>query len=191
MTELYTKGRQFTNNISFLSQWFAIFGFQPIQRVDKIMETLRIWMFCLFTLCSDCVQWQFIRLCKYTQIMGRQQMRRGTVGENHHRATAAQVNTHLAGHFHKNCLMWASQAMVRCVNDGVTTMKPGHQTNGTICVICLENHKEAYNPECLASTVKHGGGSVMVWTAISWYSILLVHYPSWPNYCKGVRGQVG
>jgi hypothetical protein len=37
--------------------------------------------------------------------MGRQQMQKGTVGENHNRATAAQVNTHLADHFNKNCLM--------------------------------------------------------------------------------------
>jgi hypothetical protein len=32
--------------------------------------------------------------------------------------------------------------------------------------------KEAYNPECLVSTVKRGGGgSIMVWAAISWYSV--------------------
>jgi hypothetical protein len=31
--------------------------------------------------------------------------------------------------------------------------------------------KEAYNPECLLPTVKHGGGSVMILTATSWYSV--------------------
>ena len=30
--------------------------------------------------------------------------------------------------------------------------------------------KEAYNPECLVLIVKAGGGSVMIWTATSWYS---------------------
>jgi hypothetical protein len=34
--------------------------------------------------------------------------------------------------------------------------------------------KEAYNPEYLVATVKHGGGSVMFWAAVSWHSILLV-----------------
>jgi hypothetical protein len=36
--------------------------------------------------------------------------------------------------------------------------------------LCLANTQEAYSPECLVPTVKHGGGSVMISAAISWYS---------------------
>jgi hypothetical protein len=81
--------------------------------------------------------------------------------------------------------------MLRCVNDGVMNIKPGHQTTGNMCVVwsdelpfmlfptrgrvyVLRTHKEAYNPDCLVPTVKHGGGCVMVWAAISWYNILSV-----------------
>jgi hypothetical protein len=79
--------------------------------------------------------------------------------------------------------------MLTFVNDGVTTIKPGYQTTGNVCVISAEEtaftllptlgrvyvwrtSKEAYNPKCLVLTVKHGGGSVMILAAISWYNIL-------------------
>jgi hypothetical protein len=72
-----------------------------------------------------------------------------------------------------------------------TTIKPGHQTTGKARVMWSDEPsftlfptsrgvyvwrtpKEAYNPACLVPTVKHGGGSVVVWAAISWYSILFV-----------------
>jgi hypothetical protein len=81
--------------------------------------------------------------------------------------------------------------MLRCVNYGVATIKPWNQANGNVGVIWSDElsftmfptsgrvyvwktPEEAYNPECLVPTMKHGGGSVMVWAAISWYSILLV-----------------
>jgi hypothetical protein len=83
------------------------------------------------------------------------------------------------------------KVMLRCVNDGVTTIKPGHQTTGNAHVIWSDESsftmfptsarvyvrrtpKEAYNPECLVSTVKNGGGPVTVSAAMSWHSILLV-----------------
>jgi hypothetical protein len=56
--------------------------------------------------------------------------------------------------------------MLRCVNDGVMTVKPGQQTNGNALMIwsdelsftlfptsgrvyVLRTHTEAYNPECM------------------------------------------
>jgi hypothetical protein len=63
-------------------------------------------------------------------------------------------------------------------DDGVTTIKSGHQTTRNMCMVwsdglsfmlfptsgrvyILRTPKEAYNPECLVPTVKHRGGSVM------------------------------
>jgi hypothetical protein len=99
--------------------------------------------------------------------------------------------------------------MLRCVNDGVTTIKPGHQTTGNVHVMwsvelsfmlfatlgrvyVLRTPKGDYNLECLVPAVKHRGGSVMVWAVILWYSILLVPLLFlMPNYCKGVHRQDG
>jgi hypothetical protein len=80
---------------------------------------------------------------------------------------------------------------LRCVNDGVTTIKRGRQTIANARVMWLDEssftlfptsgrvyvwgtQKEADNAEYLVPTVKHGGGSVIVKAAISCYSILLV-----------------
>jgi hypothetical protein len=105
--------------------------------------------------------------------------------------------------------LWLLKVMLRCVNDGVTTIKPGYQklemptwygkvSRLSRCSlhqlsIRLENIQEAYSPECLFPTAKHGRGSVLVWAAASRYSVLCWsdYCPSWPNYCKGVRAQVG
>jgi hypothetical protein len=63
--------------------------------------------------------------------------------------------------------------MFRCIKAGVMTIKHGHQTTGNGCMIWLDESsfipfhtsgrvyvwrtpKEAYNPECLVPTVKHG-----------------------------------
>jgi hypothetical protein len=79
------------------------------------------------------------------------------------------------------------KVIIRSVNDGVTTIKAGHQTIGNVHMIKSDElsftlfpisgivyiwrtPKEAYNLEWLVPTVKHGRGSVMVWAAISWYS---------------------
>jgi hypothetical protein len=43
------------------------------------------------------------------------------------------------------------------------------RTSGRVYV--SRTHKEAYHLECLAPTVKEGGGFVMVWAAISWCSV--------------------
>jgi hypothetical protein len=48
--------------------------------------------------------------------------------------------------------------------------------------------REAYNPECFAPIVKHGGRSEMVWAAISWYSILLA--PLLPFMAKLLQGSI-
>jgi hypothetical protein len=90
--------------------------------------------------------------------------------------------------------LWLLKEMLRCVNDGVMTIKPGHPTTGNACLIRSDESsftlfptagrvyiwrapKEAYNPECLFPRVKYGVGSVMVWATILWYSVRLIITP--------------
>jgi hypothetical protein len=99
------------------------------------------------------------------------------------------------------------KVMLRCVYDGVTSIKPGHQTTGNSRVVWSDESsftlfpssgkvylwrtpKETHNLRCLVLTVKHGdfydglGSNIVVFC---WS-----HYcASYPNYCNGVRGQVG
>jgi hypothetical protein len=71
--------------------------------------------------------------------------------------------------------LWLQNVMLRCVNNGVMTIKPGHQAN--VCMLwsdessfmmfptsgrvyVLRTPKKAYNLECLVKPVKYGQGSI-------------------------------
>ncbi|GFV64729.1 transposable element Tcb1 transposase [Trichonephila clavipes] len=60
---------------------------------------------------------------------------------------------------------WTPQQwqQVICSDESTFTL---FQTTGRVYV--WRTPKEAFAPECIVSTVKHGGGSLMVWGAISW-----------------------
>lgn len=67
-------------------------------------------------------------------------------------------------HDHKNWTLddWKN---VVWLDESSFTLFP---TNGRVYV--WRTPREAYHSDCLLPTVKHGGGSVMIWAAISWYS---------------------
>jgi hypothetical protein len=87
--------------------------------------------------------------------------------------------------------LWLLKVIHRCINDSVTTIKPGHQTTGNMRMIWSDESsfmlfltsgrvylqrtpKEAYKLECLVPTAKQRGDCVIIWAAVSWCNLLLV-----------------
>jgi hypothetical protein len=97
------------------------------------------------------------------------------------------------------------KVMLRCVNNGVMTIKCGHQTTRNARVMwsftlfpisgrvyVWRTPKEAYNLECLVQTVKQGGVlSCFCSNIMVQYSVGSIINLSWLNYCKGVCEQIG
>jgi hypothetical protein len=96
-----------------------------------------------------------------------------------------------------------AQMRKRCV----TTIKPGNQTTGNACIIWSDESSLRLFPTSgrvyvwdhpRKTTIRNAWfkqcnmEDVLWWCGQQYRCILLVHYyPSWPNNCKGVRGQVG
>jgi hypothetical protein len=99
--------------------------------------------------------------------------------------------------------------MLRCANDGVMTMKPGHQTTGNArdmvrwvvlqAVPYIRKSLLSENTQGNLQSWMHGSNSETQGRFCnSSDSNLVVQYSNWsnydpslPNYSKGVRGQVG
>jgi len=79
----------------------------------------------------------------------------------------SKENAHRRRHWCNEHKTWTSGNWKKVIwsDESSFTLFP---TSGRVYV--WRTPEEAYNPNCLVPTVKHGGGSVMVWAAISWYS---------------------
>jgi hypothetical protein len=86
------------------------------------------------------------------------------------------------------------------MNDGVTSIKPGHQTTGygvLHAVIYIRKSLHLENAQgSLQSGMPGSNSETQGRFCVGLGSSILVfcwshYYPSWLNYCKGVRGQVG
>jgi hypothetical protein len=97
-----------------------------------------------------------------SNIHGRASIVKPLISESH-----AQMRKEWC-HDHKHLDIRQLETRTIWSNESSLTLFP---TSGR--VYDLRTHKEAYNPECLFPTVKHGGGSGIVWAVISWYSVLL------------------
>jgi hypothetical protein len=102
--------------------------------------------------------------------------------------------------------LWLLKVILRCINDGVATTKPGHQINTQLetrawygqmshpscCFIHQEEFTFEWTPkeawfqqwntkEVLWWSEQQYRGTVFCWS---------LNYPSWPDYWKGVHGLV-
>jgi hypothetical protein len=103
--------------------------------------------------------------------------------------------------------LWLLKVMLRNINDGVTTIKPGHQKTENVCDIVrwVILHAIPYIRKCLHFENTHGSlqsgipcynsetREVLRWFRQQYHGTVFCwshYYPLWPNYSKGVRGQV-
>jgi hypothetical protein len=105
--------------------------------------------------------------------------------------------------------LWLLKVMLRYINEGITTIKPGHQITGNACVVWSDEsssrcslHQEKFmigehprKPTIRNAWFQKWNTKEVLWwfgqqyrgTVFCWP----YYYPSWPNYCKGVCEQVG
>jgi hypothetical protein len=97
--------------------------------------------------------------------------------------------------------------MLRYVNSGVMTIKLRHQTNRNVSIIWSDKSSFTLFPTSgriyvWSSTQGSLKSGILFSSSETWRrfcdgsgSNIMVfywsHYPSWPNYCKGLHGQVG
>jgi hypothetical protein len=104
--------------------------------------------------------------------------------------------------------LWLLEVILRYVNDGVTTI-PGHQTTGNEHMICshewsfalfLTSEEFTFGEHPRQPTIRNAcskkwnKGEVLWWYTQQYRGAVFCwpyYHPSWPNYCKGVHGQVG
>jgi hypothetical protein len=100
---------------------------------------------------------------------------------------------------------WLLKVMLRCVNDGVTTIKPGYQatvhasygqmSHPSHCSLLQEVYLENTHGS-LQSGMPRSNNKIRVRFCDGLGRNIMVlcwshFYPSWPHYSKGVCGQVG
>jgi hypothetical protein len=104
--------------------------------------------------------------------------------------------------------LWLLKVMLSCINDGVMTIKPEHQTTGKAHMIWSDKSSFTLIPTSEEFTFgehprkptiqnawfqQWNTGEVLWWFGQLYHgtvSCSFHYHPSWQNYCKGVYGQV-